>query len=347
MNYKEAGVDIAQADEFVTAIQQLTNDQPKRSELLPSNSGYGSCFSIPTGYKNPVIVSTTDGVGTKIKLALQSEDNYTALYNIGIDVVAMCVNDLLCEGAEPIQFLDYYATSELDLKLAMYLMSGIVEGCKQANCSLVGGETAVMPDMYASEEFDIAGFAVGIVEKDKRPNKNQVKPGDVVLGLPSNGVHSNGFSLIRKILEQSDVSLQDEFGDSTFGNELLKPTKIYVEEVLNAIKHCSGLIHGIAHITGGGFYGNIPRILPDNVRVVIHQDLWEWPEIFNWIKAEGEVSLRDMYETFNCGIGMVLIVDSTRLDRVLKYLPKAFSIGYVSENPNNTHNSLVIHNGKS
>lgn len=343
--YKDAGVNIQRAEDFVENLQQLIQAIPTRVETVHSSSGYGACFSIPLGYHQPVIVTTTDGVGTKVKLATQVEDIETALFNIGIDVVAMCVNDLICEGAEPIHFLDYYATSELDVEQATWLIKGIIRGCELAGCELAGGETAEMPGLYNYEEFDIAGFAVGVAENFRRLNKENVQPNDVVIGLFSNGIHSNGFSLVRKIIEMADISLTDEYQNgTTFEQEFLKSTTIYVQEVLYILKKYGPLIKGIAHITGGGLYGNIPRIIPDNVQVILDQHKWEWPSIFNWIKTEGEISLRDMYETFNCGIGMVLIVDPECADQILQVLSNATIIGQVIERPSTDPREMVIQN---
>lgn len=346
MNYQEAGVDVNRADKFIKQIQELTKKTEKRPETILSSNGYGACFTIPQGYKNPVIVTTTDGVGTKIKLALQAEDTEKALFNIGIDVVAMCVNDLICEGAEPIHFLDYYATSLLDVEQATFLMKGIVHGCEIAGCQLVGGETAEMPGMYNSDDFDVAGFAVGIVENDLRFTKDDVKSGDVLIGLPSNGIHSNGFSLIRKILEDSDISLQDEFvSGEILEEELLKPTTIYVKPVLDCLRKYKKLIKGIAHITGGGFYGNIPRILPDNIQARIIPDVLNSSSIFYWIKEESEISIQELYETFNCGIGLVLIVDADWSDKILQEFPNSKIIGYLKTKSETDSRSLDIHYG--
>lgn len=348
MNYAESGVDIERAQDFIESIQTLTSQTPKNPNTISNNSGYGACFSIPSRYTNPIIVTTTDGVGTKVKLAALAEWDHLALFNIGIDVVAMCVNDLICEGAEPIHFLDYYATSDLNLDQGSALISGIIAGCELAGCELVGGETAEMPGTYATDEFDIAGFAIGIAEKEQIPHKDKVKSGDVIIGIKSNGVHSNGYSLVRRILEESDISLQDEFeAGITFEQELLKPTAIYVKEILTVLHKYSSLVKGIAHITGGGFYGNIPRILPNNIQAHLMQDSWQWPSIFSWIKREGDVSLRNMYETFNCGIGMILIVDAERSNRILNKLTNSMVIGYVETKSINDDRTLVIHNGNT
>lgn len=350
MNYKDAGVHIQRSDNFVRQLHSLVGQYPRRTETRISNSGYGASFVIPSEYASPVIVTTTDGVGTKVKLATQVDtiDTEKALFNIGIDVVAMCVNDLVCEGAEPIHFLDYYATSNLDPDQALSIMKGIVYGCEIAGCELAGGETAEMPGMYQYEEFDIAGFVIGVAERFRQPRKELIQPDDVIIGLGSYGIHSNGYSLIRKILDDSYVFLNEEFSPGvTYEQELLKPTKIYVKPVLSLIHKHSIILKGIAHITGGGLYGNIPRILPDNVRAVINQSTWEWPTVFNWIKEEGEVSIHDMYETYNCGIGMVLVVGSNQVQQVLDILADedvfVRVIGTIE--PKTDDRSVVIQNG--
>jgi phosphoribosylformylglycinamidine cyclo-ligase len=276
--------------------------------------GFGALCQIPTGYKEPVLVSGTDGVGTKLKLAMEVGIHDT----IGIDLVAMCVNDLLVTGAEPLFFLDYYATGALNVDIATSVVTGIGAGCEQAGCSLVGGETAEMPGMYEGDDYDLAGFCVGVVEKANIIDGNSVRIGDKLIGVASSGPHSNGYSLIRKIIEHSGAKLDQAFGDSTLGQTLLVPTKIYIKPILRVIKQYR--VNALAHITGGGLLENIPRVLPRNTKAVIDGNSWELPAIFQWLQEQGNVEAREMYRTFNCGIGMVLAVAADDAEGVIDML---------------------------
>jgi phosphoribosylformylglycinamidine cyclo-ligase len=301
LSYKDAGVDIDAGERLVDRIKPVAQ-RTRRPEVLAGLGGFGALFELPKDYKEPVLVSGTDGVGTKLRLAMQLKKHDT----IGIDLVAMCVNDLVVGGAEPLFFLDYYATGKLDVETAAQVIHGIGRGCEISGCALVGGETAEMPGMYEGEDYDLAGFCVGIVEKSKIIDGSLVKPGDVLLGLASSGPHSNGYSLIRKIIEVSKADLGQPIGDRTLAEALLEPTRIYVKPLLQVLK--THPIHALAHITGGGLLENIPRVLPDHTKAVIDKNSWQLPEVFAWLQAQGNVAPQEMYRTFNCGIGMVVCV---------------------------------------
>lgn len=301
LSYKDAGVDIHAGNALVDRIKHVAQ-KTRRPEVMAGLGGFGACFELPKGYDEPVLVSGTDGVGTKLKLAMDLNKHDT----IGIDLVAMCVNDLIVAGAEPLFFLDYYATGKLNVDVAANVVEGIGEGCSLSGCSLVGGETAEMPGMYEGEDYDLAGFCVGIAEKSKLIDGSTVSEGDVLLGLPSSGPHSNGYSLIRKVLEVSGQAATDSFGDTTLGEALLTPTRIYVKQLLKLIK--TDKVKALSHITGGGFLENIPRVLPDNTCAVIDTPNVPMPEIFQWLQREGNIETEEMYRTFNCGIGMVIVV---------------------------------------
>ncbi len=310
LTYRDAGVDIDAGNQLVERIKPYSM-KTRRPEMLSGLGGFGSLMAIPSGYHNPVLVSGTDGVGTKLKLALE-----TGIYDtIGIDLVAMCVNDIIVSGAEPLFFLDYYATGKLDVDVAESVIKGIAEGCRQSGAALAGGETAEMPGIYREGDFDLAGFCVGVVERDKILDRSQVYKGDALIGLGSSGPHSNGFSLIRKVIEVSGASLDMPFGDSTLGKTLLEPTRIYAKSILKLIKHHS--IHTIAHITGGGLSENLPRVLPAFTEAVITRGSWEQPEIFNWLQEQGNIEADEMLRTFNCGVGMVIAVPQNEVDDVL------------------------------
>jgi phosphoribosylformylglycinamidine cyclo-ligase len=313
LNYKDAGVDIDAGDALVQRIKEVAK-RTRRPEVMSGLGGFGALCQIPTGYKEPVLVSGTDGVGTKLKLAMEVGIHDT----IGIDLVAMCVNDLLVTGAEPLFFLDYYATGALNIDIAASVVSGIGKGCEQAGCALVGGETAEMPGMYEGDDYDLAGFCVGIVEKANIIDGSSVRIGDKLIGVTSSGPHSNGYSLVRKIIEHSGAKLDQVFGDSTLGETLLTPTRIYIKPILRVIKQYR--VNALAHITGGGLLENIPRVLPLNTKAVIDGDSWERPAIFNWLQEQGNVEAREMYRTFNCGIGMVLAVAEDDAERVIDML---------------------------
>ncbi|HEY9702116.1 MAG TPA: phosphoribosylformylglycinamidine cyclo-ligase, partial [Allocoleopsis sp.] len=305
MDYKQAGVDVEAGREFVQKIRQSV-ESTHRKEVLGGLGGFSGWFQIPKGYEEPILVSGTDGVGTKLKLANQLQRHDT----VGIDLVAMCVNDVLTCGAEPLFFLDYLATGKLNQEQLADVVSGIAQGCREANCALLGGETAEMPGFYPGGEYDLAGFCVGIVEKSKILDGSQIKVGDRAIALASSGVHSNGFSLVRKIITDQGIRLQDTpelLEGKTLGEVLLTPTKIYVKTILNALK--SGLeIRGMSHITGGGLPENLPRCLGEGKAIKIKLNSWEILPIFQWIQATGAVPTVDMYQTFNMGIGLVIIV---------------------------------------
>lgn len=301
LSYKDAGVNIDAGNALVERIKQVSR-RTTRPEVLGGLGGFGALCELPAGYKQPVLVSGTDGVGTKLRLAMDMGIHDT----IGIDLVAMCVNDLVVAGAEPLFFLDYYATGALDVDTAAAVITGIGRGCELAGCALVGGETAEMPGMYEGEDYDLAGFCVGVVEKANIIDGSRVAPGDCLIAIGSSGPHSNGYSLIRKIIEVSGADLQQPFADGTLGQTLLTPTIIYVKPLLALFKQLE--VKALSHITGGGLPENLPRVLPAGCRAVVDTGSWEWPEIFQWLQTQGNVATPEMYRTFNCGVGMVLCV---------------------------------------
>ncbi|MDB3945506.1 phosphoribosylformylglycinamidine cyclo-ligase [Gammaproteobacteria bacterium] len=304
LTYRDAGVDIKAGESLVERIKPLVQ-KTQRPECLGNIGGFGGLFELPIDrYRRPVLVSGTDGVGTKLKLAVILDRHDT----IGIDLVAMCVNDVLVLGAEPLYFLDYFATGSLSPEHAQSVIAGIAIGCETAGAALIGGETAEMPGMYSPGDYDLAGFCVGVVEKDQIIDGSHIRAGDQVLGLASSGLHSNGYSLARAVLERSSATLDQPIGETTLGEALLAPTRIYVRPILALLKAVP--IHGIAHITGGGLPGNIPRILPDNCDCRIDATAWPRPEIFQWLQSEGSIDDTEMLRTFNCGIGLVIIVSS-------------------------------------
>jgi phosphoribosylformylglycinamidine cyclo-ligase len=304
LTYRDAGVDIEAGESLVERIKPLVQ-KTQRPECLGNIGGFGGLFELPIDrYRRPVLVSGTDGVGTKLKLAVILDRHDT----IGIDLVAMCVNDVLVLGAEPLYFLDYFATGRLSPEHAQSVIAGIASGCEAAGAALIGGETAEMPGMYSPGDYDLAGFCVGVVEKDQIIDGSHIRAGDQVLGLASSGLHSNGYSLARAVLERSRATLDQPIGETTLGEALLAPTRIYVRPILALLKAVP--IHGIAHITGGGLTGNIPRILPDNCDCRIDTTAWPRSEIFQWLQSEGSIDDTEMLRTFNCGIGLVIIVSS-------------------------------------
>ncbi|RUM59816.1 MAG: phosphoribosylformylglycinamidine cyclo-ligase [Persephonella sp.] len=316
LTYKDAGVDIEKADRFVEGIKGFVKDTFNKS-VLANIGGFAGAVSLElTKYKEPVLTASTDGVGTKLKIA-QALDKHDT---IGIDLVAMCVNDLITTGSKPIFFLDYFATGKLKTEVAIDVVKGIAEGCKIADCPLIGGETAEMPGMYGEGEYDLAGFSVGIVEKSNMIDGSKIKEGDILIGVYSSGIHSNGYSLVRKIVEIKGYKYTDfinDFGKS-LGEELLTPTKIYVRPVLKLLENVE--IKGIAHITGGGIPGNLIRILQDNTKAVINKNSWEILPVFKWIQKEGNISEEEMFKTFNMGIGLILVVDKNDAEKVLQIL---------------------------
>ncbi|WDE07350.1 phosphoribosylformylglycinamidine cyclo-ligase [Thalassomonas viridans] len=313
LSYKDAGVDIDAGNALVENIKGAVK-RTTRPEVMGGLGGFGSVCQLPAGYKEPVLVAGTDGVGTKLRLAidLQKHDS------VGIDLVAMCVNDLIVQGAEPLFFLDYYATAKLDVDVASNVVSGIAEGCIQAGCALVGGETAEMPGMYHQGDYDIAGFCVGVAEKSRLLDGTKVAAGDQLIALGASGPHSNGYSLIRKVLEVSNTDTNEMLGDKSIGEHLLTPTKIYVRSVLALLKKVD--VHALSHITGGGFWENIPRVLPENAKAMINKASWQWPQIFNWLQEKGNISEHEMYRTFNCGVGMIIAVPADKLETSLEIL---------------------------
>jgi phosphoribosylformylglycinamidine cyclo-ligase len=301
ITYRDAGVDIDAGDALVEAIKPFAK-RTMRPEVLAGIGGFGALFEISKRYREPVLVSGTDGVGTKLKLAFQMNRHDT----VGIDLVAMSVNDILVQGAEPLFFLDYFACGKLDVASATDVIKGIARGCELAGCSLIGGETAEMPGMYPEGEYDLAGFAVGVVEKSAIIDGSSIAPGDAVLGLASSGPHSNGYSLVRRIVADTGADLGGDFDGRPLGAALLEPTRIYVKPVLALLRRMP--VKGIAHITGGGIVENVPRVLPDAAKAVIARSSWEMPPVFQWLQRGGNVAESEMLRVFNCGIGMALVV---------------------------------------
>jgi len=301
ITYRDAGVDIDAGDALVEAIKPLAK-RTLRPEVLAGIGGFGALAEIPRKYREPVLVSGTDGVGTKLKLAFQLGRHDT----VGVDLVAMSVNDILTQGAEPLFFLDYFACGKLDVAVATDVVKGIASGCEQAGCALIGGETAEMPGMYAEGEYDLAGFAVGVVEKSGIIDGRDIAEGDVVLGLASSGAHSNGYSLVRRILDRAKPDLRADFHGKPLGQALLEPTRIYVKPVLALAKEVR--VKGLAHITGGGLVENLPRALPEGLKAAIARSSWTRPPLFDWLQREGRVADEEMLRVFNCGIGMALVV---------------------------------------
>lgn len=301
ISYRDAGVDIEAGDALVEQIKPFAK-RTMRPEVLGGIGGFGSLFAVPQKFKEPILVSGTDGVGTKLKLAFELNKHDT----VGIDLVAMSVNDILVQGAEPLFFLDYFACGKLEVGVAAQVIKGIAEGCEQSGCALVGGETAEMPGMYPAGEYDLAGFAVGCVDKANLINGTTIAAGDVVLGLASSGAHSNGYSLIRKLIEKSGIDFESDFHGKKFKDVVMAPTRIYVKSLLKLIEAMP--VKGMAHITGGGITENIPRVLPEGLTAEIQASGWELPPLFQWLQAQGNIVPSEMYKTFNCGIGMAIVM---------------------------------------
>ena len=317
LSYKDAGVDINAGNALVERIKPEVK-RTTRAEVIGGLGGFGALCAIPSKYKEPVLVSGTDGVGTKLRLAIDLKKHDT----IGIDLVAMCVNDLVVQGAEPLFFLDYYATGKLDVDVATDVVKGIADGCVQSGCALVGGETAEMPGMYHAGDYDLAGFCVGVVEKSEIIDGSRVKNGDALIALGSSGPHSNGYSLVRKVIDVAGVNPATELLDNKpLSEHVLAPTKIYVKSVLALIKQAD--VHAIAHLTGGGFWENIPRVLPKNTKAVIDEKSWKWPSVFNWLQEKGNIDTYEMYRTFNCGVGMVIALPQEQVETALAILKQA------------------------
>lgn len=328
LSYKDAGVDIDAGNALVDRIKGVVK-QTRRPEVMGGLGGFGALCALPQKYREPILVSGTDGVGTKLRLAMDLKRHDT----IGIDLVAMCVNDLIVQGAEPLFFLDYYATGKLDVDTAASVITGIAEGCKQSGCALVGGETAEMPGMYHGDDYDVAGFCVGVVEKSEIIDGSKVGEGDVLIALAASGPHSNGYSLVRKILEVSKTDpLTTQLAGKPLADHLLAPTKIYVKSILQLLENIE--VHAIAHITGGGFWENIPRVLPQGTQADIDESSWKWPDVFNWLQQAGNVSRYEMYRTFNCGVGMIIALPAENADNAIAQLNStgevAWKIGKIS-----------------
>ncbi|CAM4010725.1 phosphoribosylformylglycinamidine cyclo-ligase [Vibrio neonatus] len=328
LSYKDAGVDIDAGNALVDKIKGAVK-RTRRPEVMGGIGGFGALCELPTKYKQPVLVSGTDGVGTKLRLALDMKKHDT----IGVDLVAMCVNDLIVQGAEPLFFLDYYATGKLDIDTAADVVAGIAEGCVQSGCSLIGGETAEMPGMYEGDDYDVAGFCVGVVEKEDIIDGTKVAAGDALIAVGSSGPHSNGYSLVRKILEVSKADLNQDLEGKPLGEHLLEPTKIYIKSALKMIEKHD--IHAISHITGGGFWENIPRVLPEGTKAVIDGNSWNWPTIFNWLQENGNVDTREMYRTFNCGVGLIVALPQDQAEQAVELLKEegenAWVIGQIAQ----------------
>ena len=328
LSYKDAGVDINAGNALIERIKGVAK-RTRRPEVMTGLGGFASLFELPQGYKQPVLVSGTDGVGTKLRLAMDMGKHDT----IGIDLVAMCVNDLIVGGAEPLFFLDYYATGKLNVDIAADVVSGIGDGCEMAGVALVGGETAEMPGMYEGEDYDLAGFCVGIAEKEEIIDGSKVATGDTLIALASSGPHSNGYSLVRKIIEVSNADLDQDLDGQPLKDALIAPTKIYVKSVLKLINASD--VHALCHITGGGFQENIPRVLPATAKAVINTKSWDLPPVFKWLQEKGNVDAFEMYRTFNCGVGMIACVPADKADSAVALLnaegEQAWIIGHIED----------------
>ncbi|PPC93923.1 MAG: phosphoribosylformylglycinamidine cyclo-ligase [Methylotenera sp.] len=339
ISYRDAGVDMEAGDALVEQIKPFAK-RTMRPEVLGGIGGFGSLFEMPKKFKNPVLVSGTDGVGTKLKLAFELNKHDT----VGIDLVAMSVNDILVQGAEPLFFLDYFACGKLEVGTAAQVIKGIAEGCEQSGCALVGGETAEMPGMYPAGEYDLAGFAVGCVDKDRIINGTTIAEGDAVLGLASSGAHSNGYSLIRKLIANSGIDFESDFHGRKFKDVVMAPTKIYVKSLLKLIESLP--VKGMAHITGGGITENIPRVLPAGLTAEIKAGSWDMPPLFTWLKAQGNITDTEMYKTFNCGIGMAVIVAQEHVATAKALLQSngeaVFEIGTIRAQNNGEAPTIVI-----
>ncbi len=336
LSYKDSGVDIDAGDRLVDRIKPLAR-ATHRPGVLGGIGGFGALFELPAGYRQPVLVSGTDGVGTKLRLAIELNRHDT----VGIDLVAMSVNDILVQGAEPLYFLDYYATGKLDVDVAASVVAGVARGCEQAGCALMGGETAEMPGMYHGADYDVAGFAVGIVEKSALIDGSAVADGDVLIGIGSSGAHSNGYSLIRRVIERSlgeisATALNLKLDGESLADRLLAPTRIYVKPVLSLINTVG--VHGLVHITGGGLTENVPRVLPDHLQARIDPGSWPRPVLFDWLQREGAIEPAEMLRVFNCGVGMVVIVAPGQADEALQSLrdwgESAHVIGHIEPRAN-------------
>ena len=339
LSYRDAGVDIDAGDALVDRIKPLAK-KTMRDGVLAGIGGFGALFEVPKRYREPVLVSGTDGVGTKLKLAFEWNCHET----IGQDLVAMSVNDILVQGAESLFFLDYFACGKLSVDTATTVVAGIAKGCELAGCALIGGETAEMPGMYPPGEYDLAGFAVGVVEKSKIINGSSIKPGDVVIGIASSGAHSNGYSLIRKIIERAGAKPTEDIGGRSLREVVMAPTQIYVKQLLNVMAQYP--IKGLAHITGGGLVDNVPRVLPENTQAVLRRDSWQMPDLFRWLQMKGGVADAEMVRVFNCGIGMVVILNASDAKAAKSQLESTgetvYQLGEIVERPAGAHQTIVI-----
>ncbi len=339
LSYRDAGVDMVAGDALVDAIKPFAK-RTMREGVMAGIGGFGAMFEISKKYKEPVLVSGTDGVGTKLKLAFHLNRHDT----VGIDLVAMSVNDILVQGAEPLFFLDYFACGKLDVATATDVIKGIAFGCEQAGCALIGGETAEMPSMYPEGEYDLAGFAVGAVEKSKIIDGSKIAPGDVILGLASSGIHSNGFSLVRKIIEVANPDLNSDFHGRTLADALMAPTRIYVKPLLALMESME--VKGMAHITGGGLVENVPRVLGDKLTAILDSKAWAMPPLFTWLQQHGGVADAEMHRVFNCGIGMIVIVSQENADAAMAQLLAAGEtvsrIGTIRAREGDEHQTIVV-----
>jgi len=339
ISYKDAGVDIEAGDQLVERIKPFAK-KTMRGEVLGGIGGFGSLFEVPKKYKEPILVSGTDGVGTKLKLAFELNKHDT----VGIDLVAMSVNDILVQGAEPLFFLDYFACGKLDVETASQVIKGIAEGCEKSGCALVGGETAEMPGMYPEGEYDLAGFAVGVVEKSEIINGKTIQPGDVVIGLASSGAHSNGYSLIRKIISNEKADFLGPFDGKTLKDIVMEPTRLYVKSILKLKETIE--IKGMAHITGGGITENIPRILEEDLMAEIQSSSWPLPKLFQWLQEKGNIPNAELYRTFNCGIGMAIVMDRKDVAKAKQILQEfnetVYEIGVIRKRESNENPTMVI-----
>lgn len=339
LSYRDAGVDIDAGDRLVENIKPFAK-RTLRPEVLGGLGGFGALVEIGKNYRNPVLVSGTDGVGTKLKLAFDWDLHDT----VGIDLVAMSVNDILVQGAEPLFFLDYFACGKLDVDRATAVIKGIAQGCEQSGCALIGGETAEMPGMYPEGEYDLAGFAVGVVEKERIISGQNIRAGDVLLGLASNGAHSNGYSLIRKIIDRAQPDLDTEFdGGKTLRQTVIAPTRLYAKPLLAAMKEFE--IKGMAHITGGGISENLPRVLPQNCTAHVDAKSWEMPKLFQWLQKEGNIAAAEMYRTFNCGIGMIVVAAHDKAEALADFLRQqgetVYRLGEIRERQGDEHQTQI------
>ncbi len=341
ITYADAGVDIDAGNALVDRIKPAAK-RTNRSGVMSGLGGFGALFDLKdAGYQDPILVGATDGVGTKLRIAIDTG----VVDGVGIDLVAMCVNDLICQGAEPLFFLDYFATGKLDTDTAARIIEGIAEGCVQSGCALIGGETAEMPGMYPDGDFDLAGFSVGAMERGAHLPAG-VQKGDVLLGLASNGVHSNGYSLVRKLVEMSGLGWDaaSPFSEGSLGEALLTPTRLYVKQALQAIR--AGGVHALAHITGGGLTENLPRVLPDELGAQIDLNAWDLPPVFRWMADVGGIAEAEMLKTFNCGIGMIVVCDATRADELTTLLAEAGEtvarIGTVTDVPGVSYSGKLL-----